>query len=295
MNDWLRFGEQLWARGLWIAIDTLLVAFLIYRLLLLAKGTRAYQVLIGLLVFSLALYISDALRLETVHWLLDRATTLGPVALVILFFPELRRMLETIGRVEFWRASFGGGADEPLRLAIKEVVSAVYQMARERIGALIVWERQDTVAEGHGIALQAEISAPLLRAIFYPGSPLHDGAVILRGGHIVEASVYFPEISQNPAIPPTMHTRHRAGIGITETSDCIAIIVSEETGSVTVAIDGTWTSDVDSAHLERLLIDLLLGETRARWIERVGTAVTTMGRTRRKQPVQSSSSPGEKS
>ncbi len=285
MSDWTRFAEHLWARGLWIAIDTLLVAFLIYRLLLLAKGTRAYQVLIGLLVFSLALYVSDALRLETVHWLLDRATALGPVALVILFFPELRRMLETIGRVEFWRASLGGSAEEPMRRAIKEVVTAVYQMAQERIGALIVWERQDTVAEGQGIELQAEVSAPLLRAIFYPGSPLHDGAVILRGDQIVEAAVYFPEISQNPAIPPTMHTRHRAGIGISETSDCIAIIVSEETGEVTVAIDGTWTTGIDAEHLERLLSDLLLGETRARWIERVGAAVTTVRRPRRERPA----------
>lgn len=293
MSDWTRFAEPLWTRGLWIAIDTLLVAFLIYRLLLLAKGTRAYQVLLGLLVFTLALYVSDALRLETVHWLLDRATALGPVALVILFFPELRRMLETIGRVEFWRASFGGTAEEPLRRAIKEVVTAVYQMASEGIGALIVWERQDTVAEGQGIELQAEVSAPLLRAIFYPGSPLHDGAVILRGEHIVEAAVYFPEISQNPAIPPTMHTRHRAGIGITETSDCVAVIVSEETSEVTVAIDGTWTQGVDALHLERLLSDLLLGE-RARWIERVGTAVTTVRRTRRR-PAQSATSTGEKS
>jgi len=294
LSDWTRFAERLWTRGPWIAIDTLLVAFLIYRLLLLAKGTRAYQVLVGLLVFTLALYVSDTLRLETVHWLLDRATALGPVALVILFFPELRRVLETIGRVEFWRTSFGGTAEDPLRRAIKEVVTAVYQMASERIGALIVWERQNTVAEGHGIELQAEVSAPLLRAIFYPGSPLHDGAVILRGGHIVEAAVYFPEISQNPAIPPTMHTRHRAGIGITETSDCIAVIVSEETSEVTVAIDGTWTQGADALHLERLLSDLLLGETHARWIDRVGTAVTTVRRTRRR-PAQSVTSTGEKS
>ncbi|MFN7019673.1 MAG: hypothetical protein ACK4RG_10460, partial [Fimbriimonadales bacterium] len=99
MSDWLRIAEHIAGRWLILAVDALLVAFLIYRLLLLAKGTRAYQVLIGLLVFVGALYLSDALRLETIHWLLDRMTTLGPVALVILFFPELRRALETIGRV----------------------------------------------------------------------------------------------------------------------------------------------------------------------------------------------------
>jgi diadenylate cyclase len=278
LSDWLRFAEHLSSRWLLLTIDTLLVAYLIYRLLLLAKGTRAYQVLIGLLVFSLALYLSDVMRLETIHWLLDRATTLGPVALVILFFPELRRVLETIGRVEFWRSSFGVGEEEPLHRAIGEVVNAVQQMARDRIGALIVWERQDVVAEGRGIAVQAEVSAPLLRSIFYPGSPLHDGAVILRGDQIVEAAVYFSEISQNPAIPETMHTRHRAGIGATENADCIAIIVSEETGQITVAVDGAWTQNIEIEQLHRLLLDLLVGRARPRLLKRMERALSGMRR-----------------
>ena len=270
MSDWLRIAEHIAARWAILAIDALLVAFLIYRLLLLAKGTRAYQVLIGLLVFVLALYLSDALGLETIHWLLDRMTTLGPVALVILFFPELRRVLETIGRVEFWRSSFGVGADAaPIQRAINEVVSAVQQMARDRIGALIVWERKDRIAEGNGVELQAEAT-----------SPLHDGAVILRGAEIVEAAVYFPEISQNPDIPSTMHTRHRAGIGVTETSDCVAIIVSEETGQITVAVDGAWTQNVDADHLRRLLSDLLTGESRPRILERMGATLSSVRRTR---------------
>ncbi len=280
MSDWLRIAEHIAARWAILAIDTLLVAFLIYRLLLLAKGTRAYQVLIGLLVFVLALYLSDALGLETIHWLLDRMTTLGPVALVILFFPELRRVLETIGRVEFWRSSFGAANTEPIQRAINEVVSAVQQMARDRIGALIVWERKDRVAEGNGIELQAEITSPLLRTIFYPGSPLHDGAVILRNAEIVEAAVYFPEISQNPDIPSSMHTRHRAGIGITENSDCISIIVSEETGQITVAVDGAWTQNVDADHLRRLLSDLLTGEARPRILERMGVTLSNVRKSR---------------
>ncbi|MEN3001567.1 MAG: diadenylate cyclase CdaA [Armatimonadota bacterium] len=291
MSDWLRFAEHLSSRWLLLTIDTLLVAYLIYRLLLLAKGTRAYQVLVGLLVFSLALYLSDVLRLETIHWLLDRATTLGPVALVILFFPELRRVLETIGRVEFWRSSFAVSETEPLRRAIDEVVTAVQQMARERIGALIVWERQDVVAEGRGIEMKAEVSAPLLRTIFYPGSPLHDGAVILRGDQIVEAAVYFSEISQNPAIPETMHTRHRAGIGATENADCIAIIVSEETGQITVAVDGAWTQDVDAEHLRRLLNDLLVGEARPRLLKRMERALTGMRRSPRARGQTSENAP----
>ncbi len=280
MSDWFRISDYLSSRGLLLAVDTLLVAYLIYRLLLLAKGTRAYQVLIGLLVFTMALYLSDVLGLETIHWILDRATALGPVALVILFFPELRRLLETLGRVEFWRTSFGTSYEESIRNAIEEVVTAVEQMARQRIGALIVWERQDTIAQGAGIELQAEVSAPLLLTIFHPGSPLHDGATILRGDQIVESAVYFAEISQNPDIPPYMHTRHRAGIGATESSDCIAIIVSEETGGITVAVDGTWTPNVDANHLRRLLHDLLLGEARQRFVDRVSSALVRR-RTRR--------------
>ncbi|MCS7208063.1 MAG: diadenylate cyclase CdaA [Fimbriimonadales bacterium] len=281
LSDWLRIAEHVAARGAILVLDTLLVAFLIYRLLLLAKGTRAYQVLIGLLVFVLALYLSDALGLETIHWLLDRMTTLGPVALVILFFPELRRVLETIGRVEFWRSSLGvSSGTEPVQQAINEVVSAVQQMARDRIGALIVWERKDRIAQGNGIELQAEVTSPLLRTIFYPGSPLHDGAVILRGAEIVEAAVYFPEISQNPDIPSTMHTRHRAGIGVTENSDCVAVIVSEETGQITVAVDGAWTQNVDADHLRRLLSDLLTGEARPRILERMGMTLSGMRRQR---------------
>lgn len=281
MSDWLRIAEHVAGRWLILAIDTLLVAFLIYRLLLLAKGTRAYQVLVGLLVFVGALYLSDALRLETIHWLLDRMTTLGPVALVILFFPELRRVLETIGRVEFWRSSFGINPDlEPIQKAIGEVVSAVQQMARDRIGALIVWERKDRIAQGDGVELQAEVGSPLLRAIFYPGSPLHDGAVILRGAEIVEAAVYFPTISQNPEIPSSMHTRHRAGIGATEDSDCIAIIVSEETGQITVAVDGAWTQNVDADHLRRLLSDLLTGEARPHILARMGSAFSNARKNR---------------
>lgn len=292
MSDWLRIAEHITTRWAILALDTLLVAFLIYRLLLLAKGTRAYQVLIGLLVFVLALYLSDALGLETIHWLLDRMTTLGPVALVILFFPELRRVLETIGRVEFWRSSLGVGADAaPIQRAINEVVSAVQQMARDRIGALIVWERKDRIDVGasgarpHGVELQAEVTSPLLRTIFYPGSPLHDGAVILRGAEIVEAAVYFPEISQNPDIPNTMHTRHRAGIGVTETSDCVAIIVSEENGQITVAVDGAWTQNVDADHLRRLLNDLLTGEARPHILERMGATLSSMRRSRPERPT----------
>ncbi len=283
MSDWLRIAEHLSTRWVFLAIDTLLVAYLIYRLLLLAKGTRAYQVLIGLVVFTLALYLSDLMRLETIHWILDRATTLGPVALVILFFPELRRVLETIGRVEFWRSSFSATDENKLRQAIDEVVNAVQQMGRERVGALIVWERKDTIAEGNGVELRAEVTSPLLRAIFYPGSPLHDGAVILRGYEIVEASVYFATLSQNPDIPDTMHTRHRAGIGATESSDCVAIIVSEETGQTTVAVDGSWTQNMDSDHLRRFLRDLLIGESRPALIEQMGRALTVRRRPKPKE------------
>lgn len=271
LNDWTQIAQQIASRWFITVIDVLIVAFLIYRLLLLARGTRAWQLMLGLLVFSLTLYLTNVLGLETIHWLLDRMTTLGPVALVLLFFPELRRVLETMGRVDFWRFRTAGDK-EPIVAAIQEVVEAVGQMSRERIGALIIWERNDRVGEGKGVELNAEVAAPLLRAIFYPGSPLHDGAVILRETEITEAAVYLAELSQNEDIPAHLHTRHRAGIGAAEHSDCIAIIVSEERGRITVAMDGSWTMDIDTESLQRLLEDLLVEPRSQRIWQRVESA-----------------------
>lgn len=281
MGDWAHIGQQVISRWLIIFLDVAIVAFLIYRLLLLARGTRAWQLMLGLLVFSLALFLTDVTNLETIHWLLDRMTALGPVAIVILFFPELRRLLESIGRVEFWRSSLQFGEEDPIRRAIREVVTAVSQMARERIGALIVWERSEHVGEGLGIDLHAEIAAPLLKTIFYPGSPLHDGAVILRGCEIIEAAVYFAELSQNPDIPAYLHTRHRAGIGATEQADCIAIIVSEERGRITLALGGNWTPDIDADQLQSLLEDLLIGDANPKLLQRMGRAISQVRLTKR--------------
>lgn len=273
MSDWIHIGQQVASRWFITLIDILMVAFILYRLLLLARGTRAWQLMVGLLIFSLALYLSDVLHLETLHWLLDRATALGPVALAILFFPELRRVLESIGRVGFWRFGLPVGEEEPMRRAIQEVVQAVSQMARERIGALIVWERADRLELGRGVTFEAEVAAPLLKTIFYPGSPLHDGAVVIREDKIVEAAVYLPELSENEHIPDHFHTRHRAGIGITEHYDCIAIIVSEETGRLTVALDGGWMTDLDAGHLHRILEDLFIRAAEPPLFQKMGRAI----------------------
>lgn len=249
--------------------------------------------MVGLIVFTLALYLTDVFRLETLHWVLDRATTLGPVALVILFFPELRRVLESFGRMEFWRTSFSVGELDPMRKAIQECVQAATRMSKDRIGALIVWERSETIEIGKGAAIDAEVSAPLLRTIFHPGSPLHDGAVLIRENKIVQAAVYFPELSKNEQIPDYFHTRHRAGIGVTEHFDCVAIIVSEESGAITMAQGGSWTTELDAGRLRRSLEDLFIGPEETPFYRKMGTALGRVRFNRKNSAVKRTQQPAE--
>jgi diadenylate cyclase len=198
-------------------IDILLVAYLVYRVLSMIRGTRAWRILGGVVIFIGALFLSDYLQLKTLHWVLDKATLLAPVALVLLLLPELKQTLEGFARIGLWPEAFsrdkGTGAQ-----TVEEVVAAVAEMSASRLGAIIVIERGTHLEEiaTNGVILNAAVSAALLDSIFYHGNPLHDGAVIIRSD--------------------TM--RHRAGIGISEQSDAIAIIVSEEKGTVSVAIDG---------------------------------------------------------
>ncbi len=218
-------------------VDIFLVAFLIYRLLLLIRGTRASRIVFGVASFGLLILFSKLLHLTTLNWILDKATLMAPVALVILFLPELRQALESLGRVLPQKL---GPTDSPLEtMAIEEIVSAVAELAAGRIGAIIVLERSarlDTVIE-NGVALDAKVSAPLLNAIFYEGNPLHDGAVIVRGDRLVAAACRLP-LSESVRLDPNVHMRHRAAVGITETADCLAIVVSEERGTVSVAAEG---------------------------------------------------------
>lgn len=236
-------------------IDILLVTLLVYHLLKLIRGTRAWRVVLGVGVYILLLVMSDYLELKTLHWVLETGKLLGPVALAILFLPELRQAIEGFARLGLWPERFIGHDQESLRGdALEEIVAAVAELAEQRTGALIVIERVtklDGVIE-NGVPVKAQVTAPLLGAIFNEGSPLHDGAAIIRSGQILAAACRLP-LSENPSIDSHFHMRHRAGVGISEQSDCVVVIVSEERGLVSAAIDGKLIAIPTGKHLRELL------------------------------------------
>jgi diadenylate cyclase len=222
----------------WTILDIGLVAYIIYRLILLAKGKRAWWILSGLGVFFALLLISSFVPLITVNWILRQVTPLGPVAILILFYPELREVLEKLGRLEFWGAGALPVANrEDMTEAIDAVVRAVGIMAPLKIGALIVLEREaslDDVIET-GTRLDAEATEQLLVTIFHHGTPLHDGAVVIRGGRIVAAECQLP-LPETTNISAQGHLRHRAAQGMAQVSDAVVVVVSEERGVISLAI-----------------------------------------------------------
>ena len=251
-----------------IVVDILLVAYVIYRLFKLIRGKRAWRIVVGVFVFVAALRLSDWLQLSTLHWMLDKAVLLAPVAIVILFLPELRQAVEGFGKLGLWTERLIGAQPATEKTTLHEISMAVAEMAEHRIGALIVIERgtilQD-VAE-NGIAVHAKVTAPLVGAIFYHGNPLHDGAIVVRRNEVVAAACRLP-MSESRSIDPHFHMRHRAGIGMSEQSDAVVVIVSEERGDIAIAIDGEVTIMADEVELRETLETLLRaysGEKRKR-------------------------------
>ncbi|MBQ6402131.1 MAG: diadenylate cyclase CdaA [Firmicutes bacterium] len=245
--------------GLTDAIDIALVAFVVYKILGFIVQTRAEQILKGVLVLIIALLVSDFLNLYTLNWMCKGAVALGAVAILIVFQPELRRALEYMGRGSFMRASIAPEDKEKLKKSITRIARATEDFSADRLGALLVFEGQtvlEDIAES-GTVLDAEISEQLLGNIFYEGSPLHDGAVIIRDGKIHAAGCVLP-LTRNLDIDSNLGTRHRAGIGITENSDALVIIVSEETGIISMARDGKLERFVDSRSIEKSLLDFYL-------------------------------------
>jgi diadenylate cyclase len=226
--------------GVVAAIDILLVAFLFYRLLMLVRGTRFWRILMGIIIYLLVLEISGKLELKELNWVLLQASYLGPVALVILFLPELRQAIEGLGKLDKWTQHLGV-EDRPRSESrtIEDLVAAIAEMASGRVGALIVIEKEanlDDIAE-NGVTLNARLSTPLLVSIFYDQNPLHDGAVIVRRDTILAAACRLP-LSESLRLDPSYHLRHRAAVGITEARDCFVIVVSEERGSISIASEG---------------------------------------------------------
>lgn len=225
-------------------VDILVVAYLFYRLLILVRGARAWRVVGMVLFFVILLNVSNWLGLTSLHWILDKAIALAPVSLVILLLPELRQALEGFGRLGTLTQKFLGATEAEVNVqakTVEEIVAAAAEMCASRIGALIVLERGAPLDDivGNGVNLEARVSAPLIVSLFFEGNPLHDGAAVIRGDQIVAGACRLP-LSESPLLSPHMHMRHRAGVGVTESFDCIAIIVSEERGTIGVSVDGVY-------------------------------------------------------
>jgi diadenylate cyclase len=238
-------------------IDIIIVAFVFYRLILLIRGTRAEQLVKGLMFLLLVMIVSDKIGLKTLNWILEKVMTVGLIAIPIVFQPELRRALEQLGRGKIFKRSYWSWDPREFDHFLEELTKAVPALVKKRIGALIVIERDTGLKDWveTGIVVEGIISAELLINIFFPRSPLHDGAVIVRGDQIVAAGCYLP-LTDDPYLNKELGARHRAGLGITEQSDAVAVIVSEETGIVSIAHNGVLTRYLDEKKLRKMLIDL---------------------------------------
>lgn len=234
-------------------LDILIVTFLLYQVLMLTRQTRASAVLKGFLLLIAASWVSDLFGLTALNWVLMSVLNNGAVVLVILFQPELRKALEQIGRgtlIESTRLdSYASN-----KLTVEEIVQCLMSLSRRRVGALIVFEQKiglKDVMEG-GTRIDATISAPLLENIFEPNTPLHDGAVVIQGDRVAAAACILT-LSEGRGISRDLGTRHRAAIGISEITDAMVLIVSEETGIVSMAKGGKLTRHLDAASLNQIL------------------------------------------
>ena len=233
------FENLFYGFGITDIIDILIVAFVIYKLMGLIKQTRAQQLMKGVIVLVAAAFFSGLFNLHTLNWILKGAVTLGAVAILVVFQPELRRALEYMGRSKFVKAPLKQMDKEKGKQITSHIVRAVENFSKDRVGALIVFEKETILSDimESGTIVDAEISEQLLGNIFYEGSPLHDGAVIIRDGRLYAAGCVLP-LTRSNTISKELGTRHRAGIGITENSDALTIIVSEETGIISMASEG---------------------------------------------------------
>ncbi|HZG72993.1 MAG TPA: diadenylate cyclase CdaA [Chondromyces sp.] len=234
-------------------LDLLLVWFVIYKLIMVIRGTKAVQLLKGIFVIIIIRSISGVLGLDTLSWLMQQALTWGFLAVIIIFQPEVRRALEQLGRGRLFSRTLTQ-EDEEQKQVTEAMVKAVSYMAKRRIGALISIEQETGLNDyiETGISLNAEISSELLINIFIPNTPLHDGAVIIQKNHIAAAACYLP-LSESPFISKELGTRHRAALGVSEVTDSLTIVVSEETGAVSISKNGELYRDLSADEFKSLL------------------------------------------
>ncbi len=235
-------------------IDIAIIAVLIYSLMMLVRETRAEQLIKGLIFVVFMWQLSELAGLRMVNYMIRNMMTLGLVALIIVFQPELRRVLEYIGRNRLINSRSGQGLDEDVGVMIDQVVEAVDDLAKDKVGVLIAFERETGLSDllEAGTALDSIVSAELLRSIFLTTSPLHDGAVFIRNNRIVKAGAILP-LTHKENIAKDLGTRHRAALGLIERSDAIVVVVSEESGTISIAMDGKLRRFLDRNSLASIL------------------------------------------
>jgi diadenylate cyclase len=230
----------------------------IYKLINVIRGTKAVQLLKGILVILLVRVVSESLGFQTLSWMMEQAITYGFLAIIIIFQPELRRALEQLGRGKFFSRSSTQDDEDPEK-TVEAIIKATEYMAKRRIGALISIERETGMGDyiETGIQLNSNITSELLINIFIPNTPLHDGAVIIQKNNIAAAACYLP-LSESPFISKELGTRHRAALGISEVTDSITVIVSEETGNISLTKNGELHRGINIEELKELLTSELL-------------------------------------
>jgi diadenylate cyclase len=233
-------------------IDILLVTYVIYKLIMIIRGTKAVQLLKGIVVILGVWLISILLQLRTLEWLMNQAMYYGIVAILIIFQPELRRALEQLGRGRLFSRT-GVPEDEEVTRSIDAIVKSIAYMAKRRIGALISIERETGLNDyiETGIPLGSHLTSELLINIFIPNTPLHDGAVILKKNQVMAAACYLP-LSESPFISKELGTRHRAALGISEVTDSITLVVSEETGAISLTKNGELYRSLDEENFKKI-------------------------------------------
>lgn len=258
-------------RALAIIVDVSLVAFVIYKLIMVIRGTRAVQLVKGITVILTVWFLSGYLGLNTLQWIMQQAVTYGLLAIIIIFQPELRRALEQLGRGRFFQST-SSADDQEVRHSIEHIITAAKYMGKRRIGALMSIERDTGMTDyiETGTPMHAELTSELLINIFIPNAPLHDGAVIIKGNEIMAAGCYLP-LSENPFISKELGTRHRAALGVSEVTDSITIAVSEETGGISITKNGEMHRNLEEDGLRSMLERELLsrqetnGSSRWQW------------------------------
>ncbi|MFR0539851.1 diadenylate cyclase CdaA [Lactobacillus delbrueckii] len=262
-----------------VVLDVLITWYFIYHLTLLIKGTKAVQLANGIILIMVARVLAGWAQLTTVTFILDQIVSWSVIGIIVIFQPEIRRGLERLGRVSLFSDSENSEREQQEKL-VKELDKAIQYMSKRRIGALITLEQRTGLEEyvETGIKLDALVTGELLINIFIPNTPLHDGAVIIKNNRVQVASAYLP-LSDNAMIPKSLGTRHRAAVGISEVTDAITVVVSEETGGVTITRNGQFMVDLSQQeYLKYLRAELVTEEKKKQpWPIRLARGIWNWG------------------